>query len=115
MKAYAWTCLACEAVNAPEAVVCARCSCPASATSAQVNMARDMYRRRSGLPAISPADPAALVRGLPLLPIGAVVFLLAGGLALIVSANGGTTAFGCLMLAVAALCASSWRPAARAG
>lgn len=56
------------------------------------------------------ADPLALIGGLPLLPIGAALLLLAGGLSLIVSENDGTTAFGCLMLALSALCISSWRP-----
>jgi hypothetical protein len=111
MKPYAWNCLACEATNAAELDACARCACPASATSARVKDARDAYRLRSGLPAVQAADPLALIGGLPLLPIAAVVLLLAGGLSLIVSDNGGTTAFGCLMLALSALCISSWRPA----
>ena len=77
-------------------------------------MARDLYRRRSGLPPVATVDAVAFVGELPLLPIGAVGFLLLGGLAVIVSEHGGTTAFGCLMLALAALCASSWRTPTKA-
>jgi hypothetical protein len=114
MKTYAWTCLACDATNDSGRAMCGRCGCAASTTSKQVQAARDAFRSSSGLPPVAAADPLALIREMPWLPIGAVVLMLLGGLALIVSENGGTTAFGCLMLALAALCASSWRPRARA-
>jgi hypothetical protein len=111
MKQYAWNCMACDATNLAQATSCERCGCPAAATSTQVQNARDAYRQRSGLPAIQPFDALAALDGLSMLPIAAVLLLLVGGLSLIVSENGGTTAFGCLMLALSALCVSSWRRA----
>ncbi|MEP7101053.1 MAG: hypothetical protein ABI781_11125 [Burkholderiales bacterium] len=110
MNTYPWACLACEETNAASALACGRCGCPAQATSAQVESARDAYRRRAGLPAVVAPDPVAVVMTLPLLPIGAAVFVLLGALMLIVDMGASTTAFGGLMIALAALCLSSWRP-----
>lgn len=116
MKTYPWACLACEQANAAGSTTCERCGCPAQATSARVESARAGYLRRAGLPAAVAADPVALVRELPLLPIGAVVFLLLGAPMLIVDMGASSTAFGGLMIALAALCLSSWRkPATEAG
>jgi len=116
MKTYPWACLACEETNAAGAPKCGRCGCPAQATSAQVESARDAYRRRAGLPPVVANDPVALVKELPLLPIGAAVLVLLGALMLIVNMGASATAFGGLLIALAALCLSSWRrpaPAAR--
>ena len=116
MKTYAWACLGCEQTNVAGALKCGRCGCPAQATSAQVASARDAYRRRAGLPVLVAPDPIALVEDLPLLPIGAGMFGLLGALMLIVNMGASTTAFGGLLIALAALCLSSCRkpaPAAR--
>ena len=116
MKSYPWSCLACEESNPAGALKCSRCSCPAEATSAQVESARAGWRRRAGLPAPVASDSFALVRELPLLPIGAVVLLLLGALMLIIGMGASSTAFGGLLIALAALCVSSYRkPAPRAG
>ena len=116
MTTYPWACLACEDTNAAGALRCGRCGCPAQATSAQVEAARAAYRRRAGLPAVVAPDPIALVEELPLLPIGAAVFVLLGGLMLIVDMGASSTAFGGLLIALAALCLSSYRkPAPAAG
>jgi hypothetical protein len=109
MKPYSWSCLACEASNRPESEQCARCGCPARATSAQVETARDAYRRKHALLPAVKVDVSAIVAQLPWLLIGAVVLLLAGALALIVGSNVSVQAFGGLLVALAALCASSYR------
>ncbi len=116
MTPYAWSCLACNATNAATALRCARCGCPAHATSVQVAAARRAWRHGLGLPPEVAPDPIATVQALPLLPIGAVVLLLAGALLLIVNMGASATAFGGLLIALAALCASSCRrPAPNAG
>jgi hypothetical protein len=109
MKPYAWSCLACEATNPPESTRCERCGCPAQATRAQVESARSAWRQRSGLGPVVPYDFAADLMSLPLLLIAAVLLALLGGGALIVSTNGAFSAFGALLLALAALCVSSYR------
>jgi hypothetical protein len=109
MTRYAWSCLACEAPNLPGSVTCGRCGCPAQATSAQVESARQTWRRRSGLPAAESFDMAGALMAFPLLLIAAGVLALLGGLALIVSTNASFTAFGALLLALGALCLSSYR------
>ena len=109
MKPYAWSCLACEVTNPPGSATCGRCGCPARATRAQIEAARAAYRQRSGLPPLEPTDVLAWVQQLPLLLIAAAVLGLIGGFALIVSTNASFTAFGGLVLALAALCASSYR------
>ncbi len=106
---YAWCCLACEATNAADTTRCSRCACPAHATCAQVAAARDAYRRRAGLPAVVAPDPLAILRQLPLLPIAAVVLLLVGALLLMLGMSTSATAFGGLLIALAALCVSSYR------
>jgi hypothetical protein len=110
-KTYAWCCLACECSNAADQVRCTRCGCPAAATSAQIEASRDEYRRRSGLPAVVPVDVLGLVKQLPLLLIAAALLLLLGGFSLILSTNASMTAFAGLLMALSALCLSSWRPA----
>jgi hypothetical protein len=110
MNSYAWSCLACEAVNPPDSTKCSRCGCPARATSARVDAARQVWRQRSGLPPVESFDLTAAVMAFPLLLIAAAVLALLGGLALIVSTNVSFTAFGALLLALAALCVSSYRP-----
>ena len=51
---------------------CARCGCPAYATSAQVEAARSSYRRAIGLPPLEKPDVMANIEQLPMLLIGAV-------------------------------------------
>jgi uncharacterized membrane protein YphA (DoxX/SURF4 family) len=114
MKPYPWSCLACEETNAAERSSCTRCGCPALATSAQVDAARAGYRQRIGLPPMETPDLTKLLEGVPLLLVGAAVLALAGGLALVVGSNVSVLAFGGLMLALAALCVSSYRKEARA-
>jgi hypothetical protein len=109
MKPYAWSCLACAATNPPEATRCERCACPAEATRAQIESARAAWQRRSGITPAVPFDFVAEVMTLPLLLIAAVALGLLGGLALIVNANSSFSAFGALLLALAALCVSSYR------
>jgi hypothetical protein len=106
---YAWNCLACEETNAGTSAACNRCGCPAQATSAQVESARDAWRRGAGLPAVQAPNPVEFVAQLPLLAITGVLFLLLGALMLIVDMGGSSSAFGGLMIALAALCASSYR------
>jgi hypothetical protein len=113
MHSYAWSCLACDTPNAAGEVRCLACECPAFATNADVLAAGAAYRRRAGLPPLGPADPLRVVMELPLLPIGAVVLLLLGAMSLIVGESGSTIAFGGLLLALSALCISSWRPRRR--
>ena len=113
MSTYAWTCLACTQTNPAASVACSRCGCPAQATSAQVETARNMWRRRAGLPAVIAPDPVALLAELPLLLIAAAGLLLFGALMLIVDLGASSSAFGGLLIALAALCVSSYRkPAA---
>ena len=112
MIRYDWTCLACEADNARESTRCTRCGCAAAATAAEVDRARQTWRQRSGLPPLERFDLFAEARTLPWLPIGFGVLLVLGGLALIVSPGASFTAFGALLLALSALCLSSYRPAA---
>lgn len=109
MPHYAWSCLACEASNPPVSTSCGRCGCPAQATSAQVESARQAWRQRSGLPATESFDVVKALIELPLLLIAAGVLALLGGLALIVSTNASFTAFGALLLSLGALCLSSYR------
>ena len=112
MPNYAWSCLACEQANPAGAAICSRCRCPAEATRAQVDAARLNYRRSTGLPAETALDVAALLRSLPLLLIAAVALLLIGALALIVGTNASMYAFGGLLIALAAFCASThWNDA----
>ena len=113
MKPYSWSCLACEETNAAGRSSCARCGCPAQATSAQVEAARDAYRQRIGAPPIETPDLTQLLEGVSRLLIGAAVLALVGGLALVVGSNVSVIAFGGLMLALAALCVSSYRKEAR--
>ena len=116
MNTYAWACLACEQTNAAGALTCARCNCPARATSVQVDSTRANWRRQAGLPAVVAPDPIAVIKTLPLLPIAAVLLLALGALMLIVDMGASASAFGGLLIALAALCASSWRkPAPAAG
>ncbi len=110
MKPYVWSCLACEASNPPDSTRCSRCDCPAHATNAQVDASRQAWRQRSGLLPAKSFDLVAAVMAFPLLLIAAGVLVLLGGLALIVSTNVSFTAFGALLLALAALCVSSYRP-----
>lgn len=109
---YAWTCLACEGANPPAAGRCVRCGCPHDATALQIESTRRNWRQRTGLPPQVDVDPVALLRALPLLSIAAVGLLLAGALFLIVDAGASSTAFGGLLIALAALAATSSRPAA---
>ena len=109
MTSYPWSCLACEASNPADSTTCRTCDCPARATRAQVEAARQGWRRRSGLPPIEAFDMLAAAKELPLLLIGAGALALLGGLALIVSTSVSFTAFGALLLALAALCLSSYR------
>ncbi len=110
--AYAWSCLACEAPNRPGAGRCARCGCPAEATASQAGTTRRNWRLRAGLPAQVAFDPLAALQSLPLLRIVAVLLLLAGALFLIVDAGASASAFGGLLIALAALAATSYRPPA---
>ena len=112
MKSYAWSCLACEASNAADASACSVCGCPARATSAEVDRARQVWRQRRDLPAVERFDWGATLRALPLLLIAAGALGLLGGVALTVSAAGSypsLMAFGALLVALAALCLSSYR------
>lgn len=106
---YAWTCFACDATNAAGRTSCGQCNCPAEPTASQVESARLAWRRRNGLPPETRFDLFAAVMEFPLLLIGAGVLLVLGGLALIVSTGVSFTAFGALLLALAALCLSSYR------
>ena len=114
MTPYPWSCLACEASNPADRTTCRTCDCPARATRAQVEAARQAWRRRSGLPPVEAFDIVAAVKALPLLLIGAGALALLGGLALIVSTSVSFNAFGALLLALAALCLSSYRAPPRA-
>ena len=109
MKPYPWSCLACEESNPALSTACSRCGCPAHATSAQVEAARDDYRQRAGLPPVPAADVMAFFERLPLLPIAAAVLLLLGAVALIVGSSVSVKAVGGLLIAFAALCVSSYR------
>jgi uncharacterized membrane protein YphA (DoxX/SURF4 family) len=109
MTPYAWSCLACEESNPPAALRCGRCQCPAQATSAQAEVARRTWRQRAGLPAEVAPSPLAVLRQLPLLLIAAAVLLLLGALLLIVNLGASPSSFGGLLIALAALCASSHR------
>ena len=73
MKPYPWSCLACEESNPALSAACSRCGCPAQATAAQVDAARDAYRRRAGLPPVPAPDAMAFLEGLPLLQIAAAL------------------------------------------
>jgi hypothetical protein len=109
MKPYSWSCLACEESNPPGNLKCSRCGCPWQATATQVDVAREAYRRAKGLPPTVKADVLGSIGKLPLLLIGAAVLLLAGTFALIIGSNVSVQAFGGLLIALAALCASSYR------
>jgi hypothetical protein len=109
MAPFAWSCLACEATNAAGTDRCSRCGCPARATRVQVDAARAAYRQRAGLPPLIPFDRLALARQVPWLPIAAVVLLLLGWLMLAAGTGGSAIALGGLLIALAALCASSYR------
>lgn len=106
---YAWSCFACEASNAAGRTSCSQCNCPAQPTATQVESARQAWRKRSGLPPETGFDWFGAVMEFPLLLIGAGVLLVLGGLALIVSTGVSFTAFGALLLALSALCLSSYR------
>lgn len=106
---YAWTCLACEADNAADSTQCNRCQCPARASSAQVDAARQAWQRRSGIAPAAPFDVLKALMEFPLLLIAGGVLGLLGGVALIVNAGASFSAFGGLLLALAALCVSSYR------
>lgn len=108
---YSWTCFACDETNAAGSTSCSRCNCPAQPTAAQVDYARQTWRKRSGLPPVASFDLFGAVMEFPLLLIGAGVLLVLGGLALIVSTGVSFTAFGALLLALSALCLSSYRAA----
>jgi hypothetical protein len=110
MKPYVWSCFACEASNPPGSAECSRCGCRARATSAEVDAARQAWRQRSGLPPLESFDWVAAVMAFPLLLIAAAVLALLGALALMASTSISFTAFGALLLALAALCVSSYRP-----
>jgi hypothetical protein len=110
MKSYVWSCLACEASNPPDNAKCSRCGCPARATSAQVDAALQAWRQRSGLPPVESFDLVAALMAFPLLLIAAGVLALLGAMALMASTSVSFTAFGALLLALAALCVSSYRP-----
>ncbi len=109
MTPYAWSCLACEATNAASAARCGRCGWPARATRLQIEATRAAYRQRAGLPLVVAPDTTALARQVPWLPIAAVVLLLPGWLLLAVGTGGSAIAFGGLLVALAALCVSSYR------
>jgi hypothetical protein len=109
MTPYAWSCLACDASNLPDSLRCSRCGCPAQATAAQVVAARDAWRQRSGLALPVPTDFMALVNEFPLLLIAAALLLLLGAVALIVGEGGSASAFGALLITLAAFCVSSYR------
>lgn len=113
MTPYDWSCLACDATNPAAAERCGRCACPARATRPQVEAARATYRQRAGLPPVTAPDAVAALRQVPWLPIAAVVLLLLGWLMLVVGTGGSAIAFGGLLMALAALCASSHRAPAR--
>jgi hypothetical protein len=104
---YAWSCLACEQSNPADRTVCSRCHCPAQANRSQVDSARAAYRHRAGLPPLAPIDVLAVVKTAPLLLIAAAVLGLVGGLSLVVGGGASMYAFGGLMLALAAFCAST--------
>ena len=106
MTPYAWSCLACEATNAASA---ARCGWPARATRLQIEATRAAYRQRAGLPPVVAPDTTALARQVRWLPIAAVVLLLPGWLLLAARTGGSAIAFGGLLIALAALCVSSYR------
>jgi hypothetical protein len=109
MKPYAWSCFACEHINAADRTRCERCGCPANATNAVIETARRTYRQRNGLPPEMPADTFGVIGQLPWMLMGAAVLSLLGGLSLIVAQNASMMAFGSLLLSLAALCLSSYR------
>ena len=109
MPAYTWSCLACQESNPGSRSSCSRCGCPAAPNARDVALASLHYRRRVGLPAVVPMNPERIILGLPLLALAGGLCLLLGAVMLIVDMGPSTTAFGGLMLALAALCASSWR------
>lgn len=115
MTPYDWSCLACDAANPGTAAHCGRCACPARATCTQVEAARAAYRQRAGLPPVTVPDAVAVLRQVPWLPIAAVVLVLLGWLMLVVGTGGSAIAFGGLLMALAALCASAYRSPPRGG
>ena len=61
------------------------------------------------MPTLASFDPVAALTGLPLLRIVAVLLFLAGAVFLIVDAGASASAFGGLLIALAALAATSHR------
>ena len=109
MPAYTWSCLACQESNPGSRSSCSRCGCPAEANAREIELASMHWRRRAGLPAIAPVNPERFILGLPLLALAGGLCFLLGAVMLVVNMGPSTSAFGGLMLALAALCASSWR------
>lgn len=112
MILYPWSCHACTETNFAVASTCHRCGCPAAATFAQVEVARQRWHRGKAVPASSTAkiDPFAQIAAWPLLQIGAATCGGIGAIAASVSGGSSGRAFGGLMLALAALFVSSMRP-----
>lgn len=109
MPSYAWSCLACGAGNAPSVTACARCGCAASANLAQIEAARRTHPQPG--PARAPSfDIVETLKAFHALPIAGGVLGLLGVVALLASTGDTLTAFGGLLLALAALCVSSYRP-----
>lgn len=49
MPNYRWSCLACGAANAAEALSCGSCGCPAGATARDIAERRDQFVRQGGV------------------------------------------------------------------
>ena len=113
MPTYAWSCLACGAANPPSSTRCQRCGCAACANRAQVEAARADWRHSEPAQAPSIGIVAALKAFRVLLLAGGVLALL-GVMTLLLSTSAGGAAFGGLLLALAALCVSSYRATASA-
>ena len=107
MPSYAWSCLACAASNAPTQARCVQCGCPASADQTQVDAARRAaHNAENTRPRI---DLVETLQSFGVLWIAAGVLALCGVMALLLGGSASFTAFGGLLLALAALCVSSYR------
>jgi hypothetical protein len=110
---YAWSCLACGAVNPPSSTACGRCGCAACATRTQVEAARTALQdcEHARPPSF---DVVAALQAFRVLLLAGGVMALLGVMTLLASTSAAFTAFGGLLLALAALCVSSYRAPASA-
>jgi hypothetical protein len=105
---YAWSCLACEAANPASSTRCERCDCAACATRTQIDAARAALQV-SERARPSSFDIVAALKAFRVLLLAGGILALLGVMTLLASTSAAVTAFGGLLLALAALCVSSYR------